>query len=176
MSDTGYLSPATTGTPLNQFTNGANVKTSNNVYATERTNTQKLDTSDYSISIPAGNSIIGILVEVEAKGALHTSPLPESDSGDLNVDLSYNGGTNYTAIKTNNINTSFGEQYWTFGGATDLWGRSWTDTELNNTNFRARMSLTNAGTHFELQVDHIRVKIFYSSGQVFTLLLTGAGT
>lgn len=178
MADTGYLSPATTGSPSNQWTNGANIKTSNNVYTTERTSGDKLDTSDYSFSITASSAIDGILVEVEAKGALHTPPLPDSDSGDLEVLLSWDGGTSYTTAKVNTISTVGAEVYWTYGGSADTWGRSWAVSEFTNANFRAQVRAANMGTHFELRADHIRVKVFYTppSSTVYTLKITGAGS
>lgn len=177
MADTGYLSPATTGSPLNQWTNGANIKTSNDSRATERTTGDKLDTSDYSISITAGSTIDGILVEVEARATLHTPPLPDSDSGDLNVDLSWDGGSTYTTAKTNTITTDDAEQYWIYGGAADTWGRAWAISEFSNANFRARVAAANMGAHCQLEGDHIRVKIFFTTpgGNRLELCLTGCG-
>jgi hypothetical protein len=53
------------------------------------------------------------------------------------VELSWNGGTTWTAAKsTGTLATSEGS--YILGGVTDTWGRTWSDTEFSNANFRVR--------------------------------------
>lgn len=67
---TEYKYPSSTGSPLNQWTNGARIKVSDNSRATETTLKECLDTANYSISLPAYATVVGIEINVEGNGGL----------------------------------------------------------------------------------------------------------
>ncbi|MFH1585335.1 MAG: hypothetical protein ABIB79_01030, partial [archaeon] len=152
---TDYMSPNQTGNPLNQWAAGDRVVSSDNLYATEFTNNEKLDTGNYSFGVPAGATIDGIEVSVEAQCS-------GKGCGSVNVlvDLSWDGGSTYTSTKSNTWTTT--ESLQTYGGDSDKWGRTWSADEFSNSTFRARMTKTtdNAGN---LNVDHIKIRVYYTA-------------
>ena len=161
-ADTGYKNPAATGdqanewdflsTPSNAYTNDGNVVGMNDSSATD-----EQDYYNFTFGVPSGATIDGIEVSVEASYN-HPFPAPE-----LKVKLSYDGGSNYTAFKTlgtTNWEDVFG--YEEVGGATDEWGRTWSDTDFSNTNFRAYFDCEDSSVSFN--IDHIRIKVYYTAG------------
>ncbi|MGG7034984.1 MAG: PKD-like domain-containing protein [Flavobacterium sp.] len=164
--DTGWLNPTTN--PLNNgVSNPTNVYSSNNSRATFESG----DYSDYggfSVSIPAGAIINGIEVRVEG---YRSSILARN----LNASLSYNNGNNYTATSQFGINvtSAASEAYFTVGGNTSLWGRTWTISELGNANFRIR--LTTSGSLGSVSVDHLQVRIFYTFALTITNFSPSSG-
>lgn len=81
----------------------------------------------------------------------------------MGIDISWDGGNNYTSAKGQSWTCNVGDQYKTSGNSSELWGRNWTVDEFNNTNFRIRMNLTDqAGANTRMYVDHIQVKVYYT--------------
>jgi len=152
---TSYRSPNQTGVPLNQWANGYRVQLSDNLKATETLDTEKVDTSNYSLGVPdSATSIDGIEVSLEANCQGRNC-----GTADMDVDLSYDGGTTYTSAKGNAFTSA--ESTVTLGNSTDTWGRTWNWSELTNVTFRAR--LTKAGGAGTAAVDHIQVRVYYTS-------------
>ena len=158
--DTGYKSPAST---VGQFTNPGNVVSSNDSRASEPTVNDTMACWDFSFNVPAdAQSIDGILVEAEGR-LVESPPQGGGSSGDLQIRLSWNGGTNWTFAKTDTYTEGEGEFYHSFGGAADTWGRSWTVTETNNTNFRVSLKYSREDiSQGTIEVDHVRAKIYYT--------------
>lgn len=77
----------------------------------------------------------------------------------LCVELSWNGGTSWTAAKVLTL-TSTAETTYQFGGAADTWGRTWTAAELSNANFRVRFTdaTSNNKTY---RLDYVAVQVTY---------------
>lgn len=116
------------------------------------------DYSNFSLSVPSGATINGIEVKVEG--------LRVQSNQDLGIRLSWNGGSTYTATTTQTINTSSDATY-TYGGATSTWGRSWTDSELSNANFKLYAADT-TNTNRWVEIDHIQVKVYYTEATTGT--------
>lgn len=111
---------------------------------------------DYSISIPAEcSTVAGIEVRLDWW-------LDDTAGGNsMSVELSWDGGTSWTSTKTDNTETT-SEHSGSFGGSSDTWGRSWTATELNNTNFRVRVtSISDDGTR-DFFLDWAPVRVYYA--------------
>lgn len=51
------------------------------------------------------------------------------------------------------------DTYVSYGGPADLWGRTWTPEEINDSNFGVAISAQFAGT---ASVDHIRITVTYT--------------
>jgi len=154
--DTGFKSPASTGEDYNQWETPADAFVSDDYYATQSAVNQRQDYYDFTFAVPAGATIDGIEATFEGDTAdYYTGTM-------LNVDLSHDGGTTYaSSIKevVDNSNSP-GDITVTIGGATDTWGRTWTDSELSNANFRLRAENVNViGTW---GVDHIQIKVYYT--------------
>jgi hypothetical protein len=126
---------------------------------------------DFS-AIPAGATINGILVEVERSYALkQTEALPI----DNHVKMVKGGTISGDAIYGGNIPAS--DTYRTFGGVTQLWGLSWTDTDIKLSTFGCVYSVTEGGGgSYRCRCDHIRITVYYTeaatgySGQVIGVL------
>lgn len=105
-------------------------------------------------SVPAGAAIIGVEVTVETtpvttQGA-QILQIQRSDWGYLSPDTP--GHNVYRTVPA-------GTTVMTWGGPTDLWGRSWTAAELNDGSFNVQLSNINAATN----VDWIKLKVYYTT-------------
>jgi hypothetical protein len=106
---------------------------------------------NYDFSIPAGMSVAGIEVRLDAR-ADSTSGTPR-----MCVQLSWDGGSTWTAARattTLGTNTST----FTLGSATDTWGRTWSATDLSNTRFRVRVINVSSSTSRDFFIDWIAVR------------------
>lgn len=117
---------------------------------------------DFGISLPAGVSVNGIEVHLTAR-ADSTSRSPR-----MCVDLSWNGGTNWTAVKTTpTLQTSL--SLFPLGSAADNWGRTWSDANFTNASFRVRVSNIASSTARDFSLDGIAVRVSYGDGTVPTV-------
>ena len=133
MSDTGVLVSGAVTTPGSWFNlTSARINTSDNSYASTLGSSYGTpgQINDFGISIPSYATIDGILISTE----MSCSAL--AYDAYIKMDLSYDGGVNYTA-ELENSTTGQTDVTRSFGGATVTWGRSWTASELSNANFSA---------------------------------------
>jgi len=111
---------------------------------------------NYGFSIPAGQTINGIEVRLDAWA--------DSTSGNpaMCVELSWDGGTSWTAAKTSpNLTTA--EATYILGSATDTWGRTWSSsTDFTNANFRVRITDVATSTARDFRLDWVAVQVTYS--------------
>ena len=156
MADTGFLNPAATGIVYNEWSNPTNAYASNDSYASSESGSSR-DEQDYynfSPTIPAGSSILGIIVSIEGLPNVAKQP-------NFRVKLSWNAGSSWTATKDTGAYSS--EGYKEVGGSTELWGRTWTIAELGNTNFRIHVeNVGDSAVAAYPCCDHIRIKIFHT--------------
>src|SRR5262249_28886690 len=81
--------------------------------------------SGYGFALPAGSTITGIEVRLDALVDL------VKNSAAMCVQLSADGGATWTAAKvTPGLTTT--EATYILGGAADTWGRSWTTSDLSD--------------------------------------------
>ena len=115
---------------------------------------------DYGISIPSECNIRGI--EVRLDWWLDAT----SGTNSMDVELSWDGGSSWTAAKTDAQETT-SEHTVTLGAAVDRWGRTWAISESNNTNFRVR--LTSIGSNQrDFYVDWVPLKVHYGDAILTT--------
>ncbi len=108
---------------------------------------------NYGMNIP-GSTILGIEVRLDAK-ADSTSGSPK-----LCIQLSWNGGSNWTTAKqTTTLTTA--EQSYILGSPSDTWGHAWTLSQLSNANFRVRIIDVATSTSRDFSLDWITVRITY---------------
>ncbi len=79
----------------------------------------------------------------------------------LCAQLSWDGGTTWTTMKTQAI-ASAAETTYVFGSTSDTWGRAWTLAQLNTTNFRVRIIDASTLTTKQFQLDYVAVSITYT--------------
>ena len=118
----------------------------------------------FGFSVPSGNIIDGIVIRVEASSS------PSSDES-LDVALSYDNGTSWTATQNTGLITTTDNIFYTVGGAADTWGyASWTPTIINNDYFRVRLDVS--GTSGLLKIDSTQAMVYYSVPSTTTTVAT----
>jgi hypothetical protein len=114
---------------------------------------------NYGVSLPSGSQINGIRVRVDwwLGGA--------GGENSLGVELSWDGGTSWTAAKVDPTETS-SEHTAVLGGVADVWGRLWTVDELSNANFRLRVGCNCSGgaecDSRDYYLDWVAVNVYYT--------------
>ncbi len=117
---------------------------------------------DYAISIPAGCEIAGI--EVQMDWWLDAV----NGTNSMDVELSWDGGTTWTAAKTDTLETTT-EHTIVLGGPTDTWGRTWSVAETSDASFRLRVT-SNGANNRDFFLDWVPVKVYYEPPAVVTIL------
>lgn len=124
--------------------------------------------TNFGFSIPAGATIDGIVVEIERSANNNAGSNRVVDEHVKIVKGGTIGSTNKADTATNWPTT---DAYKTYGGATDLWGETWTYSDINASNFGAVIAsrnYTDSGAT-EAYIDHIRITVYYteSAGSTF---------
>ena len=109
---------------------------------------------DYAISIPSGCSIKGI--EARLDWWLEST----DGTNSMSVELSWDGGTSWTAAKTDTTETT-SEHTATLGSSTDTWETSWTPENLSNAKFLVRLTSNSTDSLRDFYLDWVPVKVYY---------------
>ncbi|MFH2137115.1 MAG: DUF2341 domain-containing protein [Candidatus Omnitrophota bacterium] len=149
--NTGYLSPSANS---GSFTNPTYAY-ANDTSRARSSNTLTHQYYNYGNNIPAGSTIMGIEVKLDAYAST-TSGLSQAQ-----IELSWNAGTNFTTTGKITPDMITSEVTYILGGPADTWGRAWTLSELSNANFRVRMLAQTSGSTSYIYLDWIPVKIYY---------------
>jgi len=147
-TDTGWCQASATGETYNDFDNGDRAYITDDNYAVGG----QLEYQDYynfDFSVPSGVKILGIEVSIEAK----------VDTSECGIQTAV-GNPVYSAIKNNYWPPDLVDYTKTYGGSTDLWGKTWDSDDFTNANFRVRFQANFAGGGTCL-VDQIKVKVYY---------------
>ena len=174
--NTGWLSPTGNSAGSGGDNNGiegsvANAYSDNGVFATDTNSGTTTATtctdagkdqhrfSGYNVALPVGATVTGIEVRVDAKVDA-TTGAPK-----FCVFLSNDGGATWSAEQQL---TGLGktETSKIAGAATQLWGKSWTATTLNNTNFLVRLVMVASNNARDFSVDWVAVRVSYRTGSV----------
>jgi hypothetical protein len=172
-TSTGYLAPSAQaaqtsgagdnngyeGGPTDAFADGGPEATDTNSGTnknTSCTNTgkDKHHFYDYNFNLPSTAVIQGIEVRLDARA--------DSNGGAprLCIEISWNGGASWTAVKnTSNITTT--QATYILGGAADTWGRTWTAGDFSNANFRIRVTDVSNNANRDFFLDYIAVNVAY---------------
>ena len=151
-SEGGFIAPTALGATFSEWTNASDALASDNIYATETTLYGRQDYSTFGFSIPAGNTIIGIEVKIEAKAS--------SAAGTIGAALSSDSGSSTTTPDKVTSTLSTTDVVYTLGGPADLWGRAWDSTHFGTT-FRLRI-IANVSSN-TISVDAIQVKVYHQA-------------
>jgi hypothetical protein len=106
---------------------------------------------NFGMAIPDGSAVAGIEVRLDARA--------DSASGSprMCVQLSWDGGATWTAAKvTGTLGTSLST--FTLGGATDTWGRTWTQSNMADASFRLRVINVAGSTSRDFFLDWVGVR------------------
>jgi hypothetical protein len=110
---------------------------------------------NFSFTIPPSATINGILVTMVANSTSTQTPR------NFNASLYFGSSNSHTSTKTTG-NFGSTESTLTVGGATDTWGRTWSASEINNTNFRLRLD---SGTHDNgetINLNYVHVTVYFT--------------
>ena len=165
-SSAGPNSPGTTGTEANgtstNWTSASNITSSDNNYANitplgTGADSYYLKGSNYSFAIPAGATINGIAVEWERKASGGSSNLVDNKIRIIKADATIG-----TTDKSSGTTWSTTEAYFTYGSSSDLWGETWTSTDINDADFGAALAV-HANSMDSAVVDHTRITVYYTT-------------
>ena len=109
---------------------------------------------DYGFSVHSACAITGIEVRLDWW-------VDSSGGGNsMDVELSWDGGTSWTAAKTDTEETTT-EHTAVLGSSCDTWGRTWSVSDFTDANFRVRATTAGAGGR-DYFLDWIPVNIHYA--------------
>lgn len=157
-----------TGTGV-AWTNPGNIISENGLVAQATltdtsTSSQLLEGTDYDFAIPASATIDGILLEVKRRVGLITAGATITDQ-----DVVLVGGGGASSDKADTSTAWPGTLTWkSYGGATDLWGTTWTPAQVNATTFGARLRAqfligeAEPPASGRAQVDAYRITVYYT--------------
>jgi len=168
--------PSSPGTAVNLFATGGTitwstptyVQTSNNLdasaYSSSGTNptTYYLKATNFGFTIPSDATIDGIKVEIEKQCSQQDATRHTSDS---EVKIVNEYGTVGTTNRPAGGYWPSTDLYISHGiGTTDLWGETWTPSNINDVDFGMVISaaLINFGGSVTAYIDHIRITVYYT--------------
>ncbi len=163
---TGFKSPTNTTFPPNQFFSPDNIKVSDDAYAAQVNIGQSMTVGNFSFEddIAMDGTIDGIQINMEGKGTCAFG-CGKFIGATENITLSWDGGATFTDIGMDAFFNSDGsDDIRAISSATELWGRTWTPDELNNSNFRVKINhLSEVSPATGIELDHIEVQIKFSN-------------
>ncbi|HHS49814.1 MAG TPA: hypothetical protein ENN07_01725 [candidate division Zixibacteria bacterium] len=155
--NTGWRSPTAYSNASTNWTNPTYAY-ENDALASRPGNGHSCRYFNYGLSIPSGSSVAGIAVRADAWRYNNNSDRR------ISIELSWNGGSNWTTIRQSEILPDADPNgAVSFGGSTDTWGRTWTATELNNSNFILRGSVQTPAYNYVIWVDWLAVDVYYNN-------------
>ena len=160
-NDDGYASDASTGT--GNATDGCGTF--------NQAEDDAHDFYDFNFNIPSwATAISGITVETQSYWDSATGV------NQLCFELSWDGGTSWTATgnTTGDISTTLTTSI--LGGATSTWGRTWATSEFSNANFRLRVMVDPGASNARTaNLDYLTVNVVYTSASVSGTVYTDEG-
>lgn len=161
------LTPATctsvAGPGAVNWSNTSLARTSDDAYALATVDgnaTEWLQCTNYGFAIPSGSTINGITVNVERRSDRTTN----GGSRDAGVRLVKAGVIGSVDRSTTTLYTT-SDVTEAHGGATDLWGDTWTPADINSSGFGAVFAATkpsSSGQAHQIQVDMVSITVDYT--------------
>eukprot|EP00913_Durusdinium_trenchii_P028459 g26687.t1 len=117
--------------------------------------------TNFGLAIPTGATINGITVEWEVSIDL-MSGLGTVDDNAIRI---VKGGTIGSTDKSSAINWTDVDDWRSYGGSADLWGETWSASDINSSNFGAAMSCKeNSGADgVDARLDTCRITVDYTA-------------
>lgn len=141
-----------------EWSNPSNAGAADSTYATATVTglggqSRALKATNFGFSIPTGATIDGILVEW----------LCSSSGGNVYTDRAriVKGGVTKTTEKS--LYELWSGSYVSYGGASYLWGETWTVSDINDSGFGAIISAISGNSGSKTgQVDYVRITVYYT--------------
>ncbi len=112
--------------------------------------------SGYNFSVAPNATMVGL--ETRLDWWLDST----SGTNSMGVELSWDGGTTWTAMKTDGNESTSVSNSRTLGSSADTWGHVWTLDQLSNANFRVRLTSNSTVSTRDFFLDWVPVKVYYS--------------
>ncbi len=109
----------------------------------------------YAFGLPGSVSAISGITVVADLGMNNNG-----GTTNLCIQLSWDGGSTWTTIQSNAVSGTAQSRY-TFGSATDTWGRTWAVGDFSTTNFRVRVIDASTQTNKQFRLDFLGVDVDY---------------
>ena len=169
MADTGFKTASSVTNTSWTTLSASSLNSSNNVYSTAFGNAFLTGTCNtFGFGIPTNAVIDGIEIAAEFGADLGAGTVVT-----LQLSISGNGGSSYTATKSDTV-TGTTDTTRTYGGATDLWGEtSFSEYGTQDGNFYVKLEGKTDNAFRTCRLDHLQVKIYYheaTGGGFFCLL------
>jgi hypothetical protein len=174
----GPNSPTAESDKGSSWSNVANVQVADGVYATASipngsTYTSSLYVTGFGFGLPSDALILGITVEMKIKSD-NAPSLPQRLACTL-----LRGGiaTGLVRDKTNFIGVFSDASYTSLGGTSDLWGTSWTYSDINGSGFGVGFFCQHTPAHgtTTFSDDHVRITVTYSTTGTPTVATSATG-
>lgn len=125
--------------------------------------TDYLKATTFGFNITAGSTINGIEATVErSSSATQGKRADDALIYIVKGDVIQTSGNNKAAA--GDWPTVAGEAAATYGGATDLWGVSWTSSDINNSGFGVAVSAKeDGGKSVTAYIDNVTMKVYYTT-------------
>lgn len=127
-----------------------------------------LRATNFGFTIPDGATIDGIKAEIEKS-------VYDFGMEDYSVKI-VKAGTEQGTDKKDLTEWPSTDTYFTYGGATDKWGLTWTSAQINASNFGVSIS----ALYFEdwdddARVDHVRITVYYTEAVGVNMKIKAGG-
>jgi len=121
--------------------------------------------SNFGFNIPAGAAITGILFEIRM---FDSSQWNASGGCSDSIVSMVKGGSVQGANRAGHALATNGPRWESYGGSTDLWGLTWTPSDVNDQNFGGVLQVhlqgaSGSGQQAGCSVDAFRITIYYSN-------------
>jgi Tfp pilus assembly protein PilX len=149
------------------WTNSGNVFSSNGSDASTTIaasgQSANLDVTGFGFNLPAGSTITGITAEIERAASSFNS------IEDYDVYL-LKAGAPSGNDKASTTDWTTSDSTRTYGGSTDLWGTTWTEAQVEASNFGLRLKARNLTTSSRTAyVDHVEIRVYYTPPPTTTI-------
>jgi hypothetical protein len=149
-------------TPTNIYT--SNDISANAIFGTGVAGTTHyLKATNFGFAISGGDTIDGIVVEIERK-CTHSVLFEYAQDNIVKI---VKGGTISGTDKADTVTKwPTTDAYASYGGAADLWGLSWTASDINDSTFGVVISanINLLKLPVVARIDHIRITVYYTAG------------
>ena len=123
--------------------------------------------SDFGFSIPAGSTIDGIEVSIERSIDNTGGSRAVQDVVVQLLDAAGSATGNNKAATSTNWPGPSAEASATYGNNTDLWGATWSVSDINDTNFGIQIQVTGqtpGGSTVTARIDQVQITVHYTAG------------
>ncbi len=141
------------------WTSSSNVYSSNNVRATATlaasAQSPNLDVTGFGFNLPTGSTIVGIEATIE-RMASNSNSIEDYDVFLLK------GGAPSGSDKASTTDWTTSDSTRTYGTSSDLWGTTWTEAQVEASNFGLRLKALNlTASSRTASVDHVTIRVYY---------------